>query len=225
MRWKHRAGHIMVGATRNPWQKPSEDKVPRASCLFQPKHSFPEMPFQWKMKRREHWRLWWGGDALWLLGEWGELSVQVPDPSSQFPQVPACQHPLFQGYLSSCLLLRALGSKWTELVHTCHINQWYCNKWVSFTIKSCVFQVGCDSVLFSVSEGESWVAGQGQASLLPCFAESVGTPEWLQRHPSSRSFTKWAAMAEQLSGLPRNILLMHLLPLPVIDGLASITSP
>lgn len=52
-----------------------------------------------------------GSDALWLLKEWGEMGVQVPDPSSQFLQVPACQHPLSQGYLSSCLLLRALGSE------------------------------------------------------------------------------------------------------------------
>lgn len=58
---------------------------------------------------------------------------------------------------------------------------------MGFTTESCVFQVGCKSVLFSVSEGESRVAGLGQASLLPCFTEAVGAPEQLQRHSSSLS--------------------------------------
>lgn len=90
----------------------------------------------------------------------GELGVQIPDSSSHFPQVSACQHPLSQSYLSSCLFLRALGSNHTALVLTCHINQQCCNEWVGFTAQSCA-QLGWGSGLFSPGQGtageQGWV--------------------------------------------------------------------
>lgn len=74
----------------------------------------------------------------------------------------ACQHSLSQSYLSSCLSLRALGSKGAALVLICHINQQCCKKWVSFPA-----QLGWGSGLFSARQGDSRRAGQGQAWLLP----------------------------------------------------------
>lgn len=80
--------------------------------------------------------------------------MQTPDPSSQFPQVSACQHPFPQSYFSSCLLLRTLGSKPTALVLTCHRNQQCCNKWVGLSAQSCA-QLGWGPGLLSAREGDS----------------------------------------------------------------------
>lgn len=124
VRWQQRAGHVfMVAAIRNPCEeKPWKGWLQgliayvnrsRASlkCLVNGKGNAESSQGSD------------GAGALRLLRERGELGVQVPDPSCHFPQVSACQHPISQGYLSFCLLLRALGSKRAELLHTCHINQ------------------------------------------------------------------------------------------------------
>lgn len=54
------------------------------------KQNYPEMALSGKGSSSEGSD---GEDAFWLMKEWGELTVQAPDPSTQLPQVPACQHP------------------------------------------------------------------------------------------------------------------------------------
>lgn len=122
---------------------------------------------------------------------------------------PCLSTPLFQGYfprLSCCLLLSSFGSKWTAFIHTCHITQQYCTKWVGFTTESCF---RCDEKLCSsllLSQGKR---KQGSKALQRQWEIQSGFRDPPFPHPFTNLLLLSLTMEQWWQGMQNSSCLLH----------------